>query len=94
VKIPQKRLAEILTRRRKIDEQEAKLKQLEEKLLADLKAGASVAAGLLTARVKEWERRNPAWKAVVERELGEEYANRVLAGTRPDKFEKLVVEMA
>jgi hypothetical protein len=85
-----KRLATILSQRRKLELAETKLKALEDKLLEDLKSGTDVAAGLLTARVKEWERRSPAWRGVVERELGAEYAARVLAGTRPDKFEKLV----
>ena len=93
-KITQRTLAYIIQRRREIEQAEQELKRLEDKLLADLKAGAAVATGLLVARVKEWERRSPTWKAVVERELGEDYAARVLAGTRPDKFEKLVVEIA
>jgi hypothetical protein len=32
-----------------------------------------------------------SWKSVVERELGEDYAKRVLAATKPDTYTHLVV---
>jgi len=47
--------------------------------------------GLFRAFLKTTERRSVAWKSIVERELGEGYANRVLAATKPDKFTTLVV---
>ena len=37
------------------------------------------------------ERRSVAWKAVVERELGEDYARRVLAATKPETYVSLAV---
>jgi hypothetical protein len=92
-RIAQKTLAAYLRKKAKVAELEKQLKATEETLLAELKAGANVQDGLLTARIKEWERRSPSWKSVVERELGADYAARVLAGTRPDKFQSLVVEL-
>ena len=73
---------------------EEELKAAEATVLEALKAGAAVAAGLLTARLKTWERRNVAWKDIVIREQGKDYADRVLNATRPDKYESLVVEIA
>ena len=92
-KITQQKLAAYLNAKSEIEALERKLKATEEQLFAALKSGAVCQDGLLTARIKVWERRSPAWKAVVERELGEDYAARVLAGTRPDQFEKLMVEL-
>jgi indole-3-glycerol phosphate synthase len=92
-KITQQKLASYLKRKQKLTELQKEIKATEETLLAELNAGVAVQPGLLVARIKEWERRSPSWKTVVERELGEEYAARVLAGTRPDKFTSLVVEI-
>jgi hypothetical protein len=35
-----------------------------------------------------------AWKQVLVREKGEEFADRVFNATKPDKYESLVVEIA
>jgi hypothetical protein len=48
----------------------------------------------VNARIKEWERRNVAWKQVLVREKAEEFADRVFNATKPDKYESLVVEIA
>ena len=73
---------------------EEELKVAETTVLEALKAGAAVTAGLLTVRLKTWERRNVGWKGIVIRERGKEYADRVLNATRPDRYEALVVEAA
>ncbi len=91
-RITQATLAAILRRRKKISDLQADLEELEAALLSDLKEGFEVAPGILAARVKEWERRNVAWKEIVVREKGQEYADRVLAATRPETYTKLVVE--
>src|SRR5262245_8563621 len=91
-RITQRTLAAVLKQRAAIQKASTELDVLEESLLQRLKAGEPLQPGLIRAYVKEWERRSPAWKAVVEREISQEYAARVLAATKPDKFEKLVVE--
>jgi len=93
-RITQATLSAILRRRKKISDMQADLEELETALTSDLKAGYEVAPGILVARVKEWERRNVAWKQIVAREKGQEYADRVLAATKPEKYESLVVEAA
>jgi hypothetical protein len=91
-KITQSTLSKVLLAKKRIAELEAEVKAGEEQILAALTEGASVQDGVLTAYIKSWERRSPSWKAVVERELGEQYAARVLAATKPDTYTKLVVE--
>lgn len=90
--ISQKSLAAILKQRKKIADAEKVLKELEEKLVTSLKAGSTVSSGVLTARLKTYERRNVAWKQVLIREKGEEFVDRVFSATRPDTYESLVVE--
>lgn len=93
-RISQAALRSIVKQRAALEAKETKLKADEQHLLEMLKGGSAVQSGLLTAEIKTWERRSPSWRAVVERELGEDYAARVLAGTKPDKFEKLAVVLA
>jgi hypothetical protein len=90
--IPQQDLARILELRRDIETLEADLKSAEQSIHEQLEAGASVESGLFQAYLKTTERRSVSWKGVVERELGEDYARRVLAATKPDTFTHLVVE--
>ncbi len=92
-KITQRNLANILKKRKQIAEVTEQLKAMEEQLTGDLKSGATVQSGLLTARIRAWERRTVAWKQVLIREKGEEFADRVFNATKPDKFETLVVEV-
>src|SRR5262245_56267885 len=92
--ITQASLRKLLLARKRVAGLEASIKRAEGQLLEQLKAGATVQDGLLAAYVKTWERRSPAWKAIVERELGEDYAARVLSATKPDTFTKLAVEVA
>jgi hypothetical protein len=75
-------------RARQLEEQIA---QAEAEIRQALEAGAAVEPGLLRAFIKITERRNVAWKEVVIREKGQQYADRVLAGTRPDTYRHLVV---
>ncbi len=75
----------------------------------DLKEKADVAEAVMLGRLRETmepvergrllvsaenhPRRNVAWKAVVERELGEPYAERVLNETEPtDRWDVVIVE--
>lgn len=85
-------LASILRRRKKIEDLQTELGKMEDALTDELKTGAAVAPGILTAYIKEWTRRNVSWKEVVVREKGQDYADRVLAATRPETYSKLVVE--
>jgi hypothetical protein len=89
--IPQQELARILELRQEIALLEAEAEAQQNAVRAQLEAGASVEPGLLRAFLKTTERRSVQWKAVCERELGEEYARRVLAATKPDTFTNLVV---
>ena len=90
--ISQSVLSKILKARKKIDDLKADLAELETALETDLKEGFEVAPGILRAFIKTWERRDVSWKEVVVREKGQEYADRVLAATKPTQHSKLVVE--
>lgn len=89
--IRQQELARILELRRDIEQLKGKLEQAEGAIRLSLEAGASVESGLFRAYLKTTERRSVAWKAVVERECGADYAARVLAATKPDTTTQLVV---
>lgn len=89
--ISQNELGHILEMRRQREALDEQIKESEISIRAALEAGATVEGGLFRAFLKTTERRSVAWKAIVERELGEGYANRVLAATKPDKFTTLVV---
>jgi hypothetical protein len=91
-KITQATLRRITLQRKRITDLEAEVKAAEAEVTAALKADAQVAPGVLTAYLKVWERRNIAWKQIVVREKGEEFADRVFNATKPDKYESLVVE--
>ncbi len=88
---PQTKLEEIISLRRSIRELETRLDTAEKDVKASLEAGAIHEEGLFRAFLKVSERRSVAWKQIVERELGETYAKRVLAATKTDRFTHLVV---
>ena len=90
--VTQDELCLLLSLRARVRELEEQIQTEEQSLKSRLEAGASVEPGLLRAFLKIVERRSVAWKAVVERELGQDYARRVLAATKPDVFTHLVVE--
>jgi hypothetical protein len=89
--ITQHELTHLLEMRRQREALDEQITEAEVSLRAALEAGAEVETGIFRAYLKVTERRSVAWKAVVERELGEDYATRVLAATKPDKFSALVV---
>lgn len=89
--ITQGELARILELHRDIERLEVALKSAEQAVRGQLEAGAAVESGLFRAYLKTSERRSVAWKAVVERECGADYAARVLAATKPDTTTQLVV---
>ena len=90
--IEQDELCRILSMRQQIEAIEGKLKAAEADIRSALESGASIGPGVFRASLKTTERRNVAWKSVVERELGQDYAVRVLAATKPDTYTKLIVE--
>jgi hypothetical protein len=100
--ISQKVLQGILKQRQKIETLTKSLAVAEDAVFQSLKGGATVQNGMLAASIKVLERRSPAWKPVLIREIdardgegaGERLAARVLAATRPDTHERLVVELA
>lgn len=90
-RVTQDRLAEIITLRQQIEELEKLLGEAQSNVKFALESGAEVEPGLFRAFLKVTERTNVSWKSVVERELGDDYAKRVLAATKPDKYVHLVV---
>ena len=89
--VPQDKLALIISLRHEIEQLEVQLGEAQTDVKSALEAGAEVEQGLLQAFLKITERRNVSWKDIVERELGDTYAKRVLAATKPDKYSNLVV---
>jgi hypothetical protein len=89
--VPQDKLALIISLRHEIEQLEAQLGEAHTEVKAALESGAEVEPGLFRASLKVTERTNVSWKSVVERELGGDYAKRVLAATKPDKYTHLVV---
>lgn len=89
--ITQDRLAEIITLRQQIEELEKQLGEAQTDVKLALESGAEVESGLFRASLKTTERTNVSWKSVVERELGDDYAKRVLSATKPDQYVHLVV---
>lgn len=68
--ISQKQLKDYLLAKKRHEQAGERLKAKEQEFQTALEAGGTVASGVLTAYVKQWERRNVEWKAVVTRELG------------------------
>jgi len=93
-RISQALLRSVVKQRAKIESLKAALQTSEQQLLADLKDGATVQSGALTARVKTWERRNVAWREKLVEATSQEHADRILAATRATEYEALVVETA
>lgn len=89
--ISQAQLSHIIELRRQIEALEADLKAAEAEAQAALTAGRPVEPGLWKAWLRTTERRSVPWKQVVERELGQDYAKRVLAATKPETYTHLVV---
>ena len=89
--VTQARLGYVVSLRRQADELKAKVADAESEIQDALEAGAQVEPGILTSYLKTTERRTPAWRKVVERELGKEYTEKILALTTPTKSVKLVV---
>ncbi len=89
--ITQEKLAYILTLKGEIQERKKALEEAEADVQAALEDSVPVEPGLLRAFLKIIERRSVAWKRIVERKLGVDYAKRVLASTKPDRFTHLVV---
>ncbi len=89
--ITQAELAYITTLRQQLDEVKSRLSEAEARVKDALAADTPVQPGLLRATLKTIERRTVAWKDVVVRKLGEAYANRVLAATKPTPSTRLIV---
>ena len=89
--ITQEKLAYLLTLKGEIQERKKALEEVEAEVQVALEASVPVQPGLLRAFLKTVERRSVQWKQVVERKLGVDYAKRVLASTKPDRFTHLVV---
>lgn len=90
--VTQDKLTHFKALTQRIEALEAESKQIEAEIRASLESGAAVEPGIFRAFLKTTERRNVSWKEVVERELGEGYAKRVLAATKPDPTTRLIVE--
>lgn len=90
--ISQERLSAYAKLEAQIDKLNAKLGPEKDALKAALEAGAEIEPGAHHAHLKVTERRSVPWKEIVERELGEAYAERVMAATKPGKAVSLVVD--
>ncbi len=90
--VTQKKMARYATLANKIEKLKAEFYQLKNEMILDLDAGSTPEPGARTASITQVERRSVAWKDVVVRELGDSYAKRVLAGTKPTFFFKLLVK--
>ena len=77
VLISQMELQKIAEHRREITWHSSQLKPLEKDVLDLLIAGATVEPGRYRANVSYMRRHNAAWKDVVIRELGEDFAHRI-----------------
>lgn len=89
--ITQDGLGHILELRRQIEALGARLAEAEGAVKTALESGTEIEVGPFRAMLKTYERRSVAWKAIVERELGEDYARRVFNATRPDTHTQLLV---
>lgn len=87
--ITQEKIRDIIRQREAIVAAQNALDKQESALLFLLKHGATLEKGSLTARIKQWSRRNVSWKQVCERQCGSAYVHRVLAATKPDIHERL-----
>jgi hypothetical protein len=92
-RISQVNLTHIIELRRQIGLLESSLTVAESEVKIALEAGTEVEVGLFRASLKVTKRRNVSWKNVVERELSEDYAARVLAATHPDSYASLEVSL-
>ena len=90
--VTQKEMARYATLANRIEKLRGEMAELKGQIIHDLDAGAKPEPGARTASITQVERRSVAWKDVVTRELGDAYAKRVLAGTKPTFFFKLVVK--
>ena len=89
--ITQGQLGRVVWLRREIERLQTELKRAKETVRLALEAGAPVEPGMLQAVLKTVQHRSVAWKAVVERELGEDYARRVLPATSHETYVSLAV---
>lgn len=90
--VTQATLARYRTIENTIKELKGELGGMEDTILADLEAGASVEPGAHTARIKTGERRSVAWKNIVIRLKGEGYASNVLKNTKAKPYSTLEVK--
>jgi hypothetical protein len=95
--ISQTELALLLSLRGRLKQLQDEIATEEASVKTRLEAGALIEPGDHTAELKENNRRNVAWKAVVVRLAerlkmnGEAYCDRVLAATKPTKTVSLEV---
>lgn len=90
--ISQGLLAGLMALRRQREALDAQIQAAEADIRASLEAGADVEPGTFRAFLKQTERRNVAWREVVERLKGAGYCENVLAHTKPSVSVRLIVE--
>jgi len=89
--ITQTELELLLALRAQAEKVALQVAEAEQSVRARLEAGSVVVAGFFKALLKVIERRNVSWKSVVVRVKGQQYADRVLAATKPDVYTTLVI---
>lgn len=94
MKITQETLRRIVEQKAAIQSAQEALTEQEDELLLELKRGATVEPGALTATIKTWSRRVVAWKQVCQKKLGAAFCRRVLAATQANDYERLKIESA
>ena len=99
--IYQTSLQALLRKKQQLAELSEEIDGIESAILTDLKAGASVQKGIVTAYVKSYERVNVQWKekftAFVDETRGSgegaKLAERIRSATPPTQYESLAVKI-
>ena len=89
--ISQFQLARYVALQNQIEALKEEQKELADGLMGALSSGAQIEPGTHMAKLRTCERRSVAWKDVVVRVKGREFAEAILATTEPTTYTKLIV---
>ena len=86
-------LQALLRKKQQVEELNKEIEAAEAEILASLKDGAQCQAGIVTATVKSFERKNVAWKQKFVEYVSQETADRIHAATQPSTYESLSIKL-